>query len=102
MGSAMFNLYRIDVNGALARRSACRWVAVAAMAALTFAPTPVFARLSTYMIKSELAHLGFRCLGKVRLRGAIYEVDACDREGRPVVVRVDPDTGKVLRVLRRN
>ena len=62
---------------------------------------PAQARLSTYLIKSELAALGFRCLGKVRLRGAIYEVPACTRKGRKVVVRVDPDTGKVLRVLKR-
>ena len=64
-------------------------------------PGPAAARLSTGIIRSELAHLGFRCIGKVRLKGAIYEVDACDRKGRPVVVRVDPDTAKVLRVLPR-
>lgn len=82
------------------RRSACRALLAAALALA--APGPLMARLSTYTIKSELAHLGFRCLGKVRLRGAVYEVNACTRKGRKVVVRVDPDTGKVLRVLRRD
>jgi len=58
------------------------------------------ARLSTYTIKSELAALGYRCLGKLRLRGAIYEVAACTPKGRKVLLRVDPDTARVLRVLR--
>ena len=61
-----------------------------------------FARLSTYTIKSELAAMGYRCLGKVRLRGAVYEVPACTPKGRKVLLRVDPDTARVLRVLRRD
>lgn len=70
-------------------------------AASVLLPGAAAARLSTGIIRSELAHLGFRCIGKVRLNGAVYEVDACDRKGRPVVVRVDPDTAKVLRVIPR-
>jgi len=91
-------IYSIDVKGALATRRAAFAMAVAA----SLIATSAAARLSTGYVLSELASLGFGCLGKVRLRGAIYEIDACDAKGRPVLLRVDPDTAKVLRVLPRD
>ncbi|MEX2647605.1 MAG: hypothetical protein WD673_01170 [Alphaproteobacteria bacterium] len=98
----MDRLYSIDVKGGLASSSRRRFVALVLSAALGVSSRRAEARLSTGMIRSELAAMGFRCIGKVRMRGAIYEVPACLPDGRRVLLRVDPDTAKVLRVLKRD
>lgn len=58
-------------------------------------------RLSSSIIRQEMAKLGYSKFGKLRLKsGVIYEMDASDPKGRRYKLIIDPDTARLLRRMR--
>ena len=58
-------------------------------------------RLSSSIVRQEMAKLGYRKFGKLRLKsGVIYEMEASDAKGRRYKLIIDPDTARLLRRMR--
>jgi len=58
-------------------------------------------RLSSSIVKQEMAKLGYSKFGKLRLKsGVIYEMEASDPRGRRYKLIIDPDTARLIRRIR--
>ncbi len=60
-------------------------------------PAVVEAWVSTSAVKTLLEQRGYAVIGKVRMEGGLYRVQALDPWGREVELVVDPDTVRILR-----